>query len=330
MPEEKPDAKEIQEYLATLKKARWLGLARRWWPNYLFHFTDIQNAVKILVRGQLLSRAQLEASGEQFKDAASPDVIEQTDERWKDYVRLYFRPRTPTQYRNEGLRPKSKLELGGAHCPVPIYLLFDSKEVLCRQDTLFSPGNLAAGAEPVGDAKGLKQIRFKQVYHDVWLYPDERSTIIFRRHAEVIVPQRLNLNSLRQICCRSEAEYQTLLYLLPPLTRRRWIQNIIPGAKLNLFFKRWTFVEAVELNAKQVMFRFNKGTSTPGPFHARVEITEIQANDRYLWEDREYSANDVLTLPLHKLRHPEDYTVKLFLDMHLAYAGRYQEESLPS
>ena len=48
---QKPDAGRISRFLTDLKKEAWLGIARRWRPNYLFHFTDIQNAVSILKTG---------------------------------------------------------------------------------------------------------------------------------------------------------------------------------------------------------------------------------------------------------------------------------------
>ncbi len=73
----------------------------------------------------LLSRRQLEKSGKLLTDIAGPEIIESTPDEWKRFVRLYFRPRTPTQYRNEGIRPKGSLKLG-AHCPVPVIFLFDA------------------------------------------------------------------------------------------------------------------------------------------------------------------------------------------------------------
>jgi hypothetical protein len=219
---EKQDAKEIRAHINTLKQSKWLGSARNWWPNYLFHFTDIQNVVGILARGELLSRAEAKASGQLVTNGASPEVIDQTEDRWKDYVRLYFRPRTPTQFRNEGFRPVGQRGELGAHCSVPIYLFFDSASVLCRQDTLFSEGNLAAeGVQTYRDAASFKQIPFELVYHDTAFGSQDRGTIVFHRNAEVVVPKRLDLSSLQFIWCRSQAEYDTLIYLLPPNTLTR-------------------------------------------------------------------------------------------------------------
>ena len=329
---EKQDAKEIRAHINALKKAEWLGSARNWWPNYLFHFTDIGNAVNILTQGELLSRAEAKVSGQLVTNGASPEVIDQTEDRWKDYVRLYFRPRTPTQFRNEGFRPVGQRGELGAHCPVPIFFFFDSVSVLCRQDTLFSEGNLAAeGAQAFGDAKNFKHIPFEEVYHDTSFDAQgpEARTIVFHRNAEAIVPKRLDLSSLQFIFCRSQAEYDTLLYLLPPNTLTRWVKRIGVDMRMNLFFKRWTFVQDAELSTTEVSIRFNKDTQTPGPFHARVIIHATLTNDKYEWKEDDYQANGVLRIGLSKLHTPQGYSVSFFLDNQLAFTGRYREDVLP-
>ena len=236
------EVSQIRRHLHRLKQESWLGSARRWWPNYLFHCTDIQNVVQILKSGELLSRREAKETGQLRVDIAAPEIIDQTEDEWLDYVRLYFRPRTPTQYNNEGFRPKEQWRYG-AHCPVPVYFLFDSLSILSRAECRFTDGNLAAGAVPTSRIDQLRQIPFNMVYHDMWFDPSQHSTIVFHRNAEVLVPQRLDLGAVRLICCRSQAEYEALLYLLPPGTRSRWVKRIGVQSRLNLFFNRWTFVE---------------------------------------------------------------------------------------
>ncbi len=322
---EKSDAIAIREHLKALQKASWLSPAQRWWPNYLFHFTDVQSAANILRSNELLSRIRALSSGQMVVNGASPEILQRTDERHKDFVRLYFRPRIPTQYRNEGFRPKAERLLGGAHCPVPVYLLFDSASLLCRFGTLFADGNFAAGATPQSSAKSFEQIPFELVYHDSRFEASERDKIVYHRHAEVLVPQRLDLDTLRFVWCRSQAEYETLLYLLPPMARSRWLQRI-GVSDSNLFFKHWSFVESVVLNSAQVRFNFNASTKTPGPFDIRVELTQVADGSKYLWEHDRYLANDSLILDNSNLSNATDYSIRLFLEGDLAFAGRYQEE----
>ncbi len=143
----KRDHAHIQSCIEELKR-KYAGEARSWWPSFVFHYTNLQNAASILNQGVLLSRAEALRQGLMITDNASRPVMGHTLDKWKDYVRLYFRPRTPTQIRNEGIRPPTQQYLE-SHCPVPIFLLFDSVEVLTRQETRFSDGSLArAGAPP--------------------------------------------------------------------------------------------------------------------------------------------------------------------------------------
>jgi len=323
---EKSDAASICDHLKMLKKAAWISPAQRWWPDFLFHFTDVQNAVNILRSDELLCRTHAASSGLMITNGASPEIISRTNERWKDYVRLYFRPRTPTQYNNEGFRPPDQRKLG-SHCPFPIYFLFNAEKLLCRQETMFTIGNLAAGASPQIDATNFKQIPFELVYHDRRFEQNERDTIIYHRHAEAIIPQRLDLSALEMIRCRTQAEYETFLYLLPPMTRTRWARRIGIGADLNLFFKRWTFIETATLTATQAVFHFNRATLTPGPFRARVEITKTFDGAKYFWENTEYMANDTLRLDLANLGNPVDYSLRFLLNDDLAFTSRHQEES---
>lgn len=318
---------EISQHIDGLRRQFRLDRSRQWWPAFLFHCTDITNAISILSRGELLSRTQAEDTGQLQRDIASPEIISGTDEQWQDYARLYFRPKTPTQYRNEGFRPVNQRELN-SHCPVPVYLLFDALEVLSRADSLFTSGNLGSPQTiPSGDIEILKQIPFDTVYHSGYFNPAVPNDITYHRNAEVLVPKRLTLNSLRAIGCRSTAEHETLLYLLPPNTLSRWVDkiHILPG----LFNRKWTFVEQVEKSNEQVIFRFNRSSETPGPFDARAELTDQGTRGRNSWIDPEHLCRNDLALPVNHLSNPPDYTVHLFLDDQLAYANRYQEEDLP-
>lgn len=148
--ERKPDAARIEAHLDRLREAGWLGVARQWWPKFVFRFDDIQNVVRILTAGKVRCRSQ---RGEAL-ETASQEVLGNTEEKWKDCVRLYFRPRTPTQYQVEGFRPKGQLGSLRAHMPVPVFLLFDAKQILTRKATQFSTGNLAANPV-VGDTAGF-------------------------------------------------------------------------------------------------------------------------------------------------------------------------------
>ena len=323
------DVSVIRQHFDELRKQPWMDRARQWWPACLFHCTDITNVVSILRHGEIVSRNRITAAGQLPMDIASPDVIEGTDSRWPGYVRLYFRPKTPTQYNNEGFRPVGQRALN-SHCPVPVYLIFDALAVLSRTDSCFSDGNLgSANANVYEDVSFLEQIPFDLVYHDTRFDRSERDQVVYHRNAEVLVPQRMGLESLRYIGCRSDAEYKTLLHLLPPGTRSRWVDKLGVTPNLQLFNRKWTFVEEVDTNTDKIVFRFNRNSFTPGPFDARFEIEITATGMKYQWRDAAYQCNQLLVVSLANLGNPSDYTARLFLDDQLAYANRYQGDDLP-
>jgi hypothetical protein len=324
----KVDSEEIRAFLRSLGAQPWLGQAQRWWPELLFRFDNIEAVARILGSNKLLSRKAAIDTGVMLADCASPEVISGTSERWKQYARLHFRPRTPTQHSNEGFRPIGQWTLH-AHCPAPVVMLFDAAEVMTREETLFSNGNLATNADTGHDAVFLKSIPFDKVYHDSWFDRSDKAAIIFHRHAEVIIPNELDLTPLRFIGCRTQAEYETLLHLLDPRARKQWSPKIGLGMKANLHFRRWTFVEQVQLTTKEIVFSFNPSSVTPSAFHCQVTIREDEGGQEYQWEAQTYQANSSLKLDLSRLKHPESYAVSLRLDGQLAYGNQYVEENLP-
>ncbi len=330
---EKPDADLIRQQVAKLKQAAWLG-ARRWWPSYLFHFADMRNVVSILKEGALLSRTEIHARQTQFTDAASHEVLGWTDDQWKQYARFYFRPRTPMLYRNEGFRPRER-QWQGAHCPVPVYLLFDLESVLCRVGSRFSDGNLANAASELvevniyDNAADFERLPFDMIYHDSRVPSEERNKIISHRHAEVIVPQVVELDSLRYIWCRTQAEYETLRFLLPDALWRQWRDKITARTDYNLFNREWVHVEQATLTSTGITFRFNpsRKPEDAGWFSLRGEVMDIATGSTHYWETKDVQIKQRLRVELPY--RSRQYAVQLFIDDHLAYASRYQEENLP-
>ena len=320
----KPWADEIRRHIETWSvRLGPLG----WWPRYAYHFTDVHNAASIIQSGYLYSRAEAERRGLMRVDNASSEIIGQTRPEHLNYVRLYFRPRTPTQYRNEGIRPINRRELGDAHCPIPIYFSFDAFTVLAMDDTEFSNGNMGSPrASHSSERDFFLSIPFHLVFHNRWFMPDERDEIVFRRNAEVLVPGSLPLAPvLKFIACRSAAERQTLLHLLPADLRRQWLPRIRLGER-GLFFYRWTFVEEVVVVDDRVLFRFNPNTQTPGPFRVLFSYREAGEQSGRRWEGEQAALNNQL-----RFRVPDAVwgTATLRLDDALAFAGPLTFEDIP-
>ena len=132
----KRDADQIAHFVEGLPRQCSLIGAREVWPKYLFRIDDVRNAAAILNRGAVLSRNRAAQLGVLKHDAAAPDVIGNSPDWIKEYVRFYFRPRTPTEYRSEGIRPIGEITMG-AHRPVPVVLVFESLSILTATGTVF-------------------------------------------------------------------------------------------------------------------------------------------------------------------------------------------------
>lgn len=296
-----------------------------WWPRYIYHFTDVQNAARILSEGVLYSRYEATNRNRMVVDNASPEIIKNTDPVYTHFVRLYFRPRTPTQYCNEGIRPLENRELG-AHCPVPIYFCFDALELLSQDNVEFSDGNMASPRAIHNDTRELfLNIPFHYVYHNGAFPPTIRDEIIFRRNAEVLVPEKLGFAHLVFIACRSEAERQTLLHLLPK-NKSNKIKRKVRLGEQGFFERRWTHVEEVVAINHEIIFRLNPSTQIPGPFDIRVEYVEHGKESPWIFQKRIEELGNNIKVKLNESSWGE---IKFFLDDSLAFCDEIFLEDIP-
>lgn len=328
----KPDAEQTGEFLGRLSQEDWIRRSeRRWWPRFVFHYTDIRNAVGILKEGYLYGRRHAEDQHSLQISSGSPSVLAGTQDSIKDCVRLYFRPKTPTQYHAEGIRSQSVLSRSnfpGAHCPAPVFFLFNAALVLARDDCQFSDGNLGSPrAQLFSTASELERLPWKDIYHTGYIDYSRKQNIVFRRCAEAIVPRRLDLEALRNIYCRSDAEKETLLHLLPPELRRQYQDRILSATRNILFYRRHTFVEAARLSSGSVYLSFSPETESPGPFRFSIELSI--AGRSYRHQDDEFILKKPFGYRLDLDTPAQAYTVQVTLDRHLAYANAYEDLDIP-
>lgn len=258
---------------------------RGWWPKFVYHFTDISNAVSILNSGELLSRAECERRGLMENDNANPEVIEQTQEEHLDFVRLYFRPRTPTQWVVEGIKRSDRRDDG--HCPTPVFFLFDLVDTIGRDDAHFSRGTLASSRHGYSQRRDyfVNKIEFEDVYHDEGLGMGRslrKRQIKQRRMAEVIIPDSLPIgDELQAVYCRSPGERRTLLHKLDEPVRDRWRERIRVGYD-KLFFRLRPFVQTVSGEDDTVEIELAKSSWQPYSFS--FEFESILGPQRYVAE----------------------------------------------
>ena len=243
----------VQKFQQKLASQFPIGFQNRW-TKFIFHFSDVHNIVSILNSGKLYSRARAIELGLMQNDNANSNVIDNTVEAYKDYVRLYFGAKTPTQYMNEGIKSKHKI-VNDAHCPVPVFLLFDFVKLLASENVRFSGGNLASsGVDIYTNIEDLERLEFNYIYHREPL-PSERlrNHIQYCRHAEVLVLNEVNIDKfLKYVYVRSQAEKETLLYGLNDNTIERLKNKVIVFSRDGLFWAKELFVNSVTLKRNNI------------------------------------------------------------------------------
>ncbi|WP_176527033.1 DarT ssDNA thymidine ADP-ribosyltransferase family protein [Bacillus thuringiensis] len=243
--------------------------------QYAYHFSNITNVANILKEGKLYCRNSKKLEGKNVHDNASPEVIHCTDEEIKDYVRFYFRPKTPTQYHNEGIRSKTQInEHLHAHCPVPVFLVFDIDQILNKPNAYFTHESLASHhhVEVYNSYTDLEAAPFSYIYHFDPISQEERDMVVKARHAEILVKNECDLSSLKYIYCRNQAEADTLKSLLPAKIRLQYNDIItVPTNKYHFFFNNYTQIDNVSFDANNDLI-IKWATSQSANFHFKMEV----------------------------------------------------------
>lgn len=250
----------IKEFQKSLKEQFKVGY-QNWWSNFIFHYSNVDNICSILNSGTLYSRKKANELKVMLNDNANDDVISKTTEHHTKYARFYFGAKTPTQYSNEGIKPISEI-INNAHCPVPIFLLFDFVKILSIDGVLFSTGNIAAsGAIIYNDIRNLNNLEFNYIYDRNVLPNDNyKYHIMYCRQAEVLIENSLDniFDYLKIICVRSQAEKETLLYNLHDKIKDLLKNKIVIYNNDGLFYRKYLYVNQVKIHENNnIIFEFH-------------------------------------------------------------------------
>jgi hypothetical protein len=182
-----------------------------YWKGYIYHFTHVENAVSILQSEQLQSRNRCN----KFVDSAGASLIAHTRKDVKGLARFYLRPKTPTQWHNEGLGKRNGQIY--ALCPVPIFFRLNLKRVLDTHPSKcgVSSGNLAAYGYHYGNSmEFLEYFDFDNVY----CTQAGRETFLRASQQEFVVHEYLDIAKLSlddiTIICRNDQDKKTLMCLI--------------------------------------------------------------------------------------------------------------------
>ncbi|AFZ11495.1 hypothetical protein Cri9333_0544 [Crinalium epipsammum PCC 9333] len=185
---------------------------RSYWKGYIYHFTHVENAASILQSEKLHSRNGCN----KFSDSAGAGLIAHTSNDVKNFARFYLRPKTPTQWHNEGLGKRQ----GQIHalCPVPIFFRLNLSHVLDTHGSKcgVSSGNLAASGSYYGNSREfLEHFDVNNVYCTIQA---GKETFLRASQQEFVVHDYLDIAKLSlddiTIICRNEQDKATLLCLI--------------------------------------------------------------------------------------------------------------------
>jgi hypothetical protein len=321
---------EIKEIKDFFSKYDWGWISRderQWWPNFCFHYTDLHNVPLILSAGYLYSRRYLETHKTHWQDVASHQVLGVTDEETKKSVRFYFRPKTPTQYHIEGIKSKDSLRQAQfqAHCQMPVFLLFDIVDTLSRKDSQFSDGNLGnSQSNKFHKPQDLWDLPWQKIYHKGSFDPLTQGEITRHRCAEIIIPEKIDLYGLKYIYCRSEAEKETLQYMLQryPKILSKHQKHITSSLKYDLFLRQHTFIEKAKLLQNKIILYFSPETHSPGPFELKFSFSNPGITARRTFTQTIDDVRLGMSIPV-PTAFKDGYIFQLYLDNYLVYHNAF-------
>lgn len=291
----------------------------RIYADFVFHFTNITNIKSILQSDKLLSRKNLDTLNTDYFDTASTEVINHTSKNILSYCRFYFGPRTPMLYKVEGYSSYN-VDNNIAHCPVPIFLVFNMDMIFSIKDVEFTDGNAASyNTKRYNDIDDIVSLNLPLVYSRGPMKGNKDETKRCRQ-AEILVPNEVSLSSLNKIVCRSEAERDYLLYYV----KKNTLNLSVPIEVDRNYYEdpERIYFERVNLLAGRLSFELNRGsanllkielTRESDKFSTATETRLEVSHREYNWEHN-ISGN---------------YAVSVYLDEQLMYENLYISDELP-
>lgn len=299
--------------------------AQNWWTKYLFHFTDISNALLILETKFIYSREKAQELDLMKNDNANDSVIASTSEIHKKYARLYFGPSTPTQYSNEGIKPKDCIN-ENAHCPIPIMFVFDFIKVFMLDEVKFTDGNLATSPNIFNDIEDLERLNFNLIYHRTWFEPQDRSKIINARHSEVLVKDKLPLeNNLSVLVVRSEAEKETLLYQMSDELKSIYQKKIFIQPQTGIFINEWFYVSNVSIikNTIHIKWHYCSKNFCDSKFELKIIVKKLEDNSKKSLAKIAWHPTSNMNILLPEDFQNKDIEISIIIDDIKAYVNSF-------
>lgn len=199
------------------------------WKGKIYHFSHIDNAVKIIRERKIKSRK----IANQISDSAGNVVYSRVDAH--PYARFYFRPHTQTQFYNEYLGvdidmgydkdgerhswyDKEYRLLDFPKCPKPIYFEFPLQEILFGmfEKCYISTGNMQRNRTRFGKIEKLIHLfNFEDLFINPGMDSDEWREFREFAQQEFMIENELDFSKLNfKIICANEDDKKLLIQLL--------------------------------------------------------------------------------------------------------------------
>lgn len=181
------------------------------------HYTDFHNFIDIMNTGKLLSRKEAQKRG--FIDAAEQGIIDKTFDKVKEYVRFYYKEKTPTIYDNEGI----KIDNSMPHMPIPVLLLFN-ENIISHRSIAFSSGcGGSRYSQITNSVQTAMTFDWETIFSRGWIPVDEDSIMtmghdvnkkitINRRNAEFLFNNEIDIKYLNKIIFRTPADKKRAVF----------------------------------------------------------------------------------------------------------------------
>ncbi len=184
-----------------------------------YHYTDISNFINIMKTGNLYSRNKAAALG--FTDAADHLVLSHTNKYIMDYVRFFYKEKTPTLYRNEGIKSDNMRP----HMPIPVLLIFNENIIQNPGVAFLSGGGGNPNSVFTKDISEAKNFDWKVIFYrgpipryenDLISVGNDSSgaSITNKKNAEFLYPDEIDIKYIKRIIFRAPADMKTAECLL--------------------------------------------------------------------------------------------------------------------
>lgn len=169
----------------------------------LYHMTHISNLKSILTHG-LLSHNNAHKYGLVETDISMSEA-QQYRRQWHDHVPFYFNPRNTMLYKRREHQNK-------------IVILGVDPMLIVQEGAYFSNGNVASRiTKTYNDISMLRKLPWQIINSSSWNYEDPYKKAKYKRImcAEVLVPERVDIQSILRIFCRQPSQISNIQQCIP-------------------------------------------------------------------------------------------------------------------